>query len=405
MENHEFYLNLAKEYSTPLYVYDAVKIENQYTNFTKAFARLPVKVKYACKALTNPHVLSVLRRMGSGVDAVSIQEVQLSKYAGFNSENIMYSPNGVHFSEIEEAVEEQVQVNVDNLDSLVKFGIKFRGKVPLCIRLNPHIMAGGNIKISTGHIDSKFGISIFQIEDIVSIVKKYGIVVNGLHVHTGSDIVDADVFVKGAEILFQVAEEHFPELSFIDFGSGFKVSYKSDDLSTDLTSVAEKLEISYDSFTRKYGSKPELWFEPGKYMVSEAGTLLVCVNVVKATPVSTFIGVDSGLNHLLRPMMYDAYHDIKNISNPNGQLKAYNVVGYICETDTFAYDRPIQEVAEGDILAIKNAGAYGFSMSSQYNSRLRPAEVLIRNGQHKLIRRRETFEDLLGCVPAGEIGI
>ena len=197
-----------------------------------------------------------------------------------------------------------------------------------------------------------------------------------------------------ADILFGVARD-FPHLRFLDFGSGFKVAYKDGDIVTNVYDLGLKLSKVFNEFCQSYGRKLELHFEPGKFIVSEAGTLLVKVNVVKSTPSLTFVGVNSGLNHLLRPMMYDAWHDIVNISNPTGSLKLYTIVGYICETDTFGSDRKLHEVREGDILAIKNAGAYGYSMSSNYNSRLRPAEVLLMNGQPKLIREREKFEDLL----------
>ncbi len=395
----DIYHQIAEEFDTPTYIYDVSVIKRQFTHFTHAFTELPVKVKYASKALTNPHILREIVEMGSGIDAVSINEAKLAILAGATPSEIMYSPNGVSLEELDEGVALGVQINIDNLSTLEKFGRKYGNKVPVCIRLNPHIMAGGNMKISTGHIDSKFGISQYQVAEIVDVVDRYNLRINGLHVHTGSDIHDAEVFVKGAEILFKTAIDHFPDIDFIDFGSGFKVPYKPDDLSTDIDEVARRLKESYDRFTARYGKSPEIWFEPGKFLVSEAGGLLVKVNVVKKTPVSTFVAIDSGLNHLIRPMMYDAYHDIVNLSNPQGNQKVYNVVGYICETDTFAYERQLHEVREGDLLLIKNAGAYGFAMSSQYNSRFRPAEVMIREGKIKLIRERETFDDLLSRIP------
>jgi diaminopimelate decarboxylase len=262
------------------------------------------------------------------------------------------------------------------------------------LRLNPNILAGGNIKISTGHSNSKFGISVLQLSLIQEVVSKYNIQIDGLHIHTGSDIKETEAFLKTADTLFEAAK-HFPNLKFIDFGSGFKVAYKEGDHITDVDELGGKLTKAFNEFCERYGRKLELRIEPGKYIVSESGTLLVQVNVVKTTPTITFAGVNSGLNHLIRPMMYDAYHHIVNVSNPGGTEKLYTVVGYICETDTFGADRLLNEVREGDLLAFKNAGAYGFSMASNYNSRLRPAEVLVVNGQAKLIREREKFEDLL----------
>lgn len=385
---------LAGEFGTPLYVYDADRIIHQLKVLKTAFSASDVKIKYAAKALTNISILKLLRRFGSDVDVVSIQEAQLALRAGFEPSQIMYTPSGVDFAEIVEAVNLKLTVNLDNLSMLNKFGEKYRDTYPCSIRLNPHIMAGGNYKISTGHSNSKFGISVFQLPEIHEVVKRHNIKVNGLHVHTGSDITEAEVFIKMADILFGVARD-FPDLRFIDFGSGFKVSYKEGDIVTNMYDLGLKLTKAFNEFCAFYGRKLELHFEPGKFIVSEAGSLLVKVNVVKSTPSVTFVGVNSGLNHLIRPMMYDAYHEIVNISNPKGPQKLYTIVGYICETDTFGADRKLNEVREGDILLIKNAGAYGFSMASNYNSRLKPAEVLILQGQPRLIRQRETFEDLL----------
>jgi diaminopimelate decarboxylase len=386
--------SLAKEFGTPLYVYDADKIVHQLKTLRTAFSGSDVKIKYAAKALTNLSILKLLNKFGSDVDVVSIQEAQLALRAAFKPSQIMYTPSGVDFAEIVEAVKLGLTINLDNLSILNKFGEKYKDSYPCSIRLNPHIMAGGNYKISTGHSNSKFGISVFQLPEIHEIVKKFKIQVNGLHIHTGSDITESEVFIKMADILFGVARD-FPHLKFIDFGSGFKVAYKEGDIVTNVYDLGLKLTKAFNEFCQQYGRKLELHFEPGKFIVSESGYLLVSVNVVKATPSVTFAGVNSGLNHLIRPMMYDAYHDIVNISNPSGAQKLYTVVGYICETDTFGSDRKLSEVREGDVLAFRNAGAYGFSMASNYNSRFKPAEVLIYNGQAKLIRERETMEDLL----------
>ena len=386
-------LALTKEYGTPLYVYDAEKIVHQLKTLKTAFSGSDVKIKYAAKALTNLSVLKLLRMYGSDVDVVSIEEAQLALRAGFKPNQIMFTPSGVDFNEIIEGVKLNLTINLDSLSALEKFGQKYQSTYPCSIRLNPHIMAGGNYKISTGHSNSKFGISVFQLPDIHEVVNKHNIRVNGLHIHTGSDITESEVFLKMADILFGVARD-FAHLRFIDFGSGFKVAYKDGDMVTNVYDLGLKLTKVFNDFCQSYGRKLELHFEPGKFIVSEAGLLLVKVTVVKPTPSLTFVGVNSGLNHLLRPMMYDAYHDIVNISNPTGSQKLYTVVGYICETDTFGADRKLHEVREGDILAIKNAGAYGYSMSSNYNSRLRPAEVMLINGQAKLIREREKLEDL-----------
>ena len=385
---------LVNSFDTPLYVYDAEIIDRQYSRLKQAFSLCKTRINFACKALNNVKVMRHLHDLGACLDTVSIQEVWLGLKAGFTPEEIIYTPNCVSMEEIDLAVKEGVMINIDNISILEQFGLKYGNTVPICIRINPHVMAGGNINISTGHIDSKFGISIYQMRHVDRVVKNTGLNVIGLHMHTGSDIVDVDIFLRAADILFEQAE-HFPDLTFIDFGSGFKVPYKPDDHSTDIEELGEKLTARFKEFCSEYGRELELWFEPGKFLVSQAGTFLVKVNVLKQTTAAMFVGVDSGLNHLIRPMLYNGYHHITNVSNPEGALRLYTVVGYICETDTFGWDRKLNEVREGDILAFNNAGAYGMTMASNYNSRFRPAEVLIKNGKAELIRRRETLDDIL----------
>jgi diaminopimelate decarboxylase len=385
---------LTEQFGSPLYVYDAEKIEQQFNELSNAFSSVKMRVKYATKSLSNISILKLSRKMGAELDCVSIQEVQLGLKAGFTPEQILYTPNCVSFAEIKEAVQAGVMINLDNISILEQFGNEFHGSVPVCIRLNPHIMAGGNKKISTGHADSKFGISIYQLQHIVRVVKTCGLKVTGLHMHTGSDILDAEVFLRAADILFDAAR-NFNDLEFIDFGSGFKVGYKEADIVTDIADLGEKLSTVFKAFCKEYGRELEMWFEPGKYLVSESGYLLTKANVVKTTPATVFVGVDSGMNHLIRPMMYDSFHEIVNLSNSTGTKRIYTVVGYICETDTFGLDRKLGEVKEGDTIAFKNAGAYSFSMSSNYNSRLKPAEVLILDGKAQLIRKREDFDDIL----------
>ena len=387
-------LSVVHTYGSPVYVYDANKISAQYERLTKAFAAVPsLRINYAMKALSNVSVLKLMRKLGAGLDTVSIQEVKLGLHVGFAPEQIIFTPNGVSMEEIEEAASLGVQLNIDNLSILEQFGSK-HPQVPVCIRINPHVMAGGNSKISVGHIDSKFGISIHQIPHILRIVENTKMHINGIHMHTGSDILDIDVFLYAAEILFDAAK-HFRELKFIDFGSGFKVPYKEGDIQTDIEELGEKLSKRFLEFCKLYGRDLTLAFEPGKFLVSEAGFFLVKVNVVKQTTSTVFAGIDSGFNHLIRPMFYGATHFIENISNPEGKKRFYSVVGYICETDTFASNRQIAEISEGDILCFRNAGAYCYTMASNYNSRPRPAEVLWIDGQAKLIRKAETLEDLL----------
>ena len=400
IENNQYVLNggvnpleLVEQYGSPLYVYDSNIIERQYKRLKAAFTVKDLKINYACKALTNINILKVLKEMGAGLDTVSSQELKIGLRAGFEPQDIIFTPNCVSLEEIQKAVKYGVKINIDNISILEQFGLLFPN-VPVCIRINPHIYAGGNNKISVGHIDSKFGISFHQMPHVLKIVEATGISVTGLHMHTGSDILDADVFLRGAEIMFKVAE-NFPDLQYLDFGSGFKVPYKPNGVATNIEDLGKKISTRFNAFCKSYGRNLTLMFEPGKFLVSEAGYFFVKANVVKTTLSSVFVGVDSGLNHLIRPMFYNAYHGITNISNPNGKSRIYNIVGYICETDTFGVNRKLAEVQEGDVLCIHNAGAYCYMMASNYNSRYRPAEVLIYQGKAYLIRKRETMKDLL----------
>jgi len=386
-------LAIAETYGEPTYVYDAEKIEAQYQRLTHAFSNVSnLRINYACKALSNISILHFMKQLGAGLDTVSLQEVQLGLQAGYAPEEIIFTPNGVSLEEIETVAELGVQINIDSLSILEQFGTK-HPKTPVCIRINPHVMAGGNSKISVGHIDSKFGISIHQIPHVLRIVENTKMHINGIHMHTGSDILDIDVFLRAADILFDIAIQ-FKDLSFVDFGSGFKVPYHDGDIETNIEELGEGLTQRFQSFCTTYGRDLELAFEPGKFLVSQAGYFLTKVNAVKQTTSTVFAQVNSGFNHLIRPMFYGSHHHIVNLSNPKGKERFYTVVGYICETDTFGSNRKISEIAEGDILAFQNAGAYCFTMASNYNSRFRPAEVLWHEGQAHLIRKRETFEDL-----------
>lgn len=390
-------IELVQKYGSPLYLYDGKKMADQVEVMRQAFSGLDIKIKYAAKALTNIAVLQWMRMLGVDVDVVSIEEAHIALKAGFLPSQIQYTPSGVSFAEIDAAVQLGLRLNLDSIPLLEYVGEKYGDTLPVSIRVNPLIMAGGNLKISTGHADSKFGISILQMEQVAMIAQQFGIQIVGLHQHTGSDFKNARVIIEAAEKLFDLAFTFFPDIQFIDLGSGFKVAYSANDHVTDMQALGQEVVTVFKAFQEKIGRDIELWFEPGKFLVSESGILAVTANVVKENPNKTFVHVDSGLNHLIRPMMYDAYHEIVNISNPTfARGKGlYDVVGYICETDTFGKDRELPLVSQGDILGILNAGAYGFSMSSQYNSRVRPAEVLVVNQQDYLIRRRENLDDIL----------
>jgi diaminopimelate decarboxylase len=392
--SHADLIQIAEEYGTPLYVYHAEKIKEQFGKLQSAFANTNTVFFYACKALTNVNILRYIRNLGANVDCSSINEVKLALHAGFPASRILYTSNGIDFDEIREAKELGVYINIDSLSNLDKFGEAFGHSYPVGIRLRPNILAGGNLKISTGHDKSKFGIPVDQIEQILQIVKKHNLRISDLHIHTGSEIKDVDVFLKGIGVLFDIAN-HFEHLEFIDLGGGFKVASKEGEQETDILALAEKVKLAFANHPYKNGRKLQVWFEPGKFLVSAAGHFITKVNVLKETSAADFVSVNSGFNHLIRPMFYDAYHHIENISNPDAPVKNYSVVGNICETDTFAWDRPLNQVREGDYLVFRNAGAYGFEMSSNFNSRFKPAEVLVTEGNAHLIRRRDQFDDLL----------
>ncbi|HUX84775.1 MAG TPA: diaminopimelate decarboxylase [Chitinophagaceae bacterium] len=389
-----FLVKVAEQFGSPVYVYHAEKIRRQYEKLQDAFHQTRVRFFYACKALTNINILRYMLELGCGLDTVSIQEVSLGLMAGFRPDQILFTPNCVALDEIIAAKDLGVRINIDNISVLEQFGNRFADSYPISIRLNPHIMAGGNFKISTGHVDSKFGISIHQMRHIERVVRSTGLKVHGLHMHTGSEIKDIEVFLKGVEILYEFVDR-FPDLEFLDLGSGFKVAYQQGEAETDVTELGKKISASFNAFASHYPRPLELWFEPGKYLVSQAGYFIVKANVIKQTTATVFAGVNSGFNHLLRPMFYDSFHLIRNISNPHGPERIYTVVGNICETDTFGWDRKISEVREGDYLVFYNAGAYGFEMSSNFNSRLRPAEVMVQDGTARLIREPDTLADLL----------
>jgi len=407
---------LAEKFGTPLYVYDSERIVEQINKFKAAFTGLPLKMKYAMKACNNINILKLVRKNGCGLDTVSPSEVETALKIGFQPSEIVFTPNLVNFSEIEFAVEKNVAINIENLSNLEKFGKKYGNSVPCCLRLNPNIITEvetaevaditrfnvnkehyGEIdknRIGAWHNQSKFGISLRLFDELLKIIDTYNINVNGLHIHASHVILNKDVFVKGASIIFSLAK-NFPNLKYFDFGGGIMVKHKPEDIVININEAANGLRTEYNKFFGEATHKPELWFEPGRYIVSEAGFLITNVDVLKSNGSVDFAGVDTGFNHLIRPMMYNAFHEIINASNPLGEKKKYSVVGNLCEVDNLGADRMLAKTSENDKLVILNAGAYGFSMSSQYNNRYRPAEVLLTSEGAKLIRKRETTEDFL----------
>ena len=386
--------SIARQFGTPVYVYHAERIKEQYDNLLAAFNGVDSKFFYAAKALTNINVLKYILSIGCNIDCSSVNEVKLAIEAGFEPKNILYTSNNIAFEEIEEAKNIGVHINIDSVSNLKKFGEKFGHSYPVGVRLRPNIMAGGNLKISTGHAESKFGVPLENIKEVLDVVGETRLHIRTLHIHTGSEIKDVEVFAKGIEVLFEVAQ-YFTGLEVLDLGGGFKVPYLPGEEGTDIPLLGKKVKEEFDAFEKKHGRHLQVWFEPGKYIVSEAGYFITTVNVIKNAGSKIFAGVNSGLNHFIRPMFYGAYHEIENISNVAGEKRSYNVVGNICETDTFAEDRQLPQIHEGDFLVFRNAGAYCFEMSSHYNARFKPAEVLVKDGKALLIRKRDEMEDLL----------
>ena len=385
---------VSKKYGLPVYVYDKNKIISQYSKLRNAFINIDnLHINYAAKALSNINILNIMKDVGCGIDAVSIQEVELALYVGFKTDQIFYTPSGVELSEIKKALKLGVQINIDNISALKKIAENL-SSVKLGIRINPNVRAGGNSKISVGDSESKFGLNTSEIQEAKKIISENNISINGLHIHTGSDIEDINSFLKACDFVFEQAEG-FKELEFLDFGSGFKVKYFENDSETDVIELGKRLGDKFLKFNTKRKNKVRMHIEPGKFLVSECGYFLTKVNYVNNRTNKNFIHVNSGLNHFVRPMFYGSKHAIENISSNSEEIKNYSVVGYICETDTFSENVKLKKTQEGDILCFKNAGAYCFSMSSNYNSRFKPPEVLVSNNEIKLIRKRENFKDLI----------
>ena len=383
----------AYNFGTPLYVYDLSIIESQYKKLQNAFKSLNnYKVHFASKSLSNISILKFLKNLGLGLDAVSIEEIKIGFKCGFNEDDILYTPNGVDFSEIIEAKSLGVKINLDSIESIKDFSEHYPGD-PISIRINPGIYAGGNDNVSVGHSNSKFGIPEEFLEDLIKMDEENKIKVTGLHIHTGSDILKNNQFDEGIKKIFSIATK-FKKIESIDLGGGIKIPYFSGDTETNLKDYASIIEIEYKKFKNKTGKELKLIFEPGKFLVSDSGYFITKVNYIKKSNNNCFVQVNSGFNHFIRPTLYKSYHEVVNISNPSDQEEEYTIVGYICEKDTFAEKRKVSRISKDDILCFKNAGAYGYNMSSNYNSRLRTAEVCIHNGEVKKIREGEQLEDL-----------
>lgn len=391
--------SLIKEYGSPLYVYEAKTIRDRAERLTKAINFKNKMIKYACKANTNIEIMKILKEYDTGVDAVSPGEIFAALTAGYRPEDILFTVTNPSWDEIQYAIDRKVLVNLDSLSVLSRFGREFPG-YEVCVRINPDVGAGHHSHVITGGPESKFGISYRDVQRIKEISSKYGLKIKGIHQHIGSGILEPEMFIKAMDVLLKVALE-FEDLEFVDFGGGIGVPYKKEDTPLNIEELGKRITNRFQRFCSEYGKEVQLMIEPGRFFVAESGFLLATVQSVKQEERHLFIGVDTGFNHLIRPAMYGSYHEIYNGSNSDGTIKEQVIAGNICESgDTFTrdengiVDRPLPEFREGDIVCIANAGAYGYSMASQYNSRPRPAEVLIENRESRLIRKRDTIEEI-----------
>lgn len=373
MKNRNILINAVRKFGTPLYLYDTSIVKEKCKELKKNFPG--VTLYYACKANTHPKIIKLIYKQGFSIETVSPGEIAIASKAGVPKSRITFTCSSIDEKELISVAKQGIRIHLDSLNQVENFGKNFPGK-EISVRLNLHIGAGHHSHVITGGPDSKFGIDISDIPKLKQIAKKYGLKIVGLHQHIGSNILDVPTFLKGIKALFNIAPL-FPDLRHLDFGGGFGVPYNQEKR-LNLEILGKEVKKLYKKFTDRYGRKVKISFEPGRYLVAEAGSLLVKVTDIKRNPGKTFIGVNSGLNHLIRPSMYDSYHEIINLNNLNGKKEKVTIAGNICESgDVFAKNRAIAKPRIGDILEIQNAGAYGYVMSSIYNSRPKPKEIFI----------------------------
>ena len=399
MINSQQLLACAGKYGTPLFVYDGSLMLERFHDLFKFIDHPRLKVHYALKANYNPALLKLLRDAGAGIDAVSPAEVQLALRLGFTPDRIVYTANNMTDAEFDRVMKTGVIVNIGSLSRLKKTAKNYPG-AKLCLRFNPDVCDGDNAKTMTGGDLTKFGILLDAVEEVKTIVKSGNLHIVGLHEHTGSGIQHTESVLQSMRNLMAIATpENFPELEFMDFGGGFKVPYRPDESRIDYVAMGKQICELFNNFCKSYGRELDMRFEPGKYLSAECGTLVVEVNTIKHNRTRTIAGCNSGFPQLIRPVLYDAYHHIVNLSNPQGTPMVYDICGNICETgDRFAEQRELPEIREYDLLAIENAGAYCYSMGSVYNLRPMPAEVVLVDGKVFSINRAQSDDELIDTV-------
>jgi len=394
-------LDLASKFGTPLYVYDGDEIINHYRELYDFISYNKLQICYAMKANYNFSILKMLNFVGAALDTVSPGDVYMALAAGFPPEKIIYTANNMTDAEVDEVKATGVLMNFGSLSRLAKFAKKYPGS-SICLRFNPDVKDGDSEKTMTAGNLTKFGILLDDADKAVQIARGGNLKIVGLHEHTGSGLRHTEsVFASMRNLMAIATPDHFPDLKFMDFGGGFKVPYKPDEKRVDYIAMGREIKELFTSFCKGYGRELELYFEPGKYIVAEAGYLLTEVNTIKQNRSRLIAGCNAGFPQLIRPVLYGAYHQIANLSNPDGKPKVYDVCGNICETgDRFAEQRELPEIREGDILMIGNAGAYCYSMGGVYNLRPMPSEVLVQEGFAELVRERVSSKELVDKIIA-----
>jgi diaminopimelate decarboxylase len=372
-------LSLAERFGTPTFIYDSARIKRQYEKIKNAFCGLDHRIHYASKANESREILRYLKDLGAGVDTVSPNEVKRALQLGYQLSDIIFTPSCPSISELQWALDEGIRIHFGGLEYLEILGEQLNG-VEIGIRINPALAIEGNQKISTAHAHSKFGVPLDQMDRLKELVKKYNIQLKTLHIHSGSDVKNWKDLARSFDVLLALLGE-FESVNTLDIGSGLKVKYYESDNQIDLAAYADYINKGLKKVNRPI----QIIIEPGKFLVAESGYLLTQVNIVKQGYSTRFVGVNSGFHHLIRPMYYDAYHHIINISNMNDEVLLYDVVGQLCEEDTFARNIPLSKVRRGDYLVFENAGAYAYAMAMTYNLRERPSEVLIEGDIATLI--------------------
>jgi len=393
----ETLLGVAERFGTPTYVYAETAVRAQIARLRTLTDGLPADLLYALKANACPAILRLLRDEGFGLDAVSPGELLLAQRLEFDAARILFSPNMMGDDEMHAAQAAAVLLNVGELSRLERFGTVYPG-ADVCVRLNPGGGAGHHAHVVTAGERTKFGVPLTQLGEVKRIAAQHGLRIVGLHQHIGSGILDPALFRAPLDALLDVAGV-FPDLRFLNVGGGLGVPYAPDEAPLDAAAFRTHVVAPLAAFCASHPGV-RVRFEPGRFLVAHAGVLLTRVTAVKEGGERVFAGTDSGMNHLVRPAVYDAYHKIANLSRPDGPARPYTVTGNICETgDVFAEHRPVAEIREGDVLGLLDAGAYGMAMASTYNLRALPAEVFVSlDGAPHLVRARQTPESLVDAL-------